>query len=107
MLERIGEGHVMDKNIIWAWAIKNSICVICWTVLAIVFNKWWVSLFGLLFMSSIAQKYNRVCDKCGRHSPYADSYNEALDKAKEAGWIHYIDSNTDYCPECRGNMYDL
>ena len=97
----------MDKNIIWAWVIKNSICVICWTVLAIVFNKWWVALFGLLFMSSIAQKYNRVCDKCGRHSPYADSDNEALDKAKEAGWIHYIDSNTDYCPECRGNMYDL
>ena len=87
MLERIGEGHVMDKNIIWAWVIKNSICVICWTVLAIVFNKWWVALFGLLFMSSIAQKYNRVCDKCGRHSPYADSYNEALDKAKEGGWM--------------------
>lgn len=93
----------MNKNMIWAWAIKNSICVICWTILAIVFNKWWIALFGLLFMSSLKTKYKnyRVCDNCGKHSPYADSYNEALEKAKEAGWVHYTEGNKDYCPECQ------
>ena len=30
----------MNKGAWLAWAIKNSICVICWTVLSIVFNKW-------------------------------------------------------------------
>lgn len=70
-----------------------------------VFNKWWIALFAILFLSSLATKrYYRICDKCGKHSPYADSYNEALDKAKEAGWIHYVEGNKDYCPECRAMM---
>lgn len=95
----------MNKNGLWAWAIKNSISVICWVVLAIVFNKWWVALFGLLFVSGftteVKHRYFRVCDKCGKRSPYADNYNEALDKAKESGWIHYADGNKDYCPDCQ------
>ena len=93
----------MDKNAWWAWTIKNSISIICWVVLAIVFNKWWIALFAALFLSSLETKYKRyrVCDGCGKHSPYADSYNEALDKAKEAGWVHYVNSNKDYCPDCQ------
>lgn len=93
----------MNKNFLWAYLLKNSICVICWVVLAVVFHKWWIALFGLLFVSymQIEHKYYRVCDKCGKHSPYADSYNEALDKAKEAGWVHVVDGNKDYCPDCQ------
>jgi hypothetical protein len=93
----------MDKNTLWAWAIKNSICIICWTVLAIIFNKWWIALFAVLFMSGLQTKYKacRVCDKYGKHSPYANDYNEALDKAKEAGWVHCVDGNKDYCPDCQ------
>lgn len=93
----------MNKHIYWAWAIKNSISVICWTALAITFDKWWIALFGLLSMSSIQTKYKsyRICDKCGKHSPYADSYNEALEKAKTAGWVHFVDGNKDYCPDCQ------
>lgn len=93
----------MDKNLIWAWAIKNSIVVIAWTTLAIVFNKWWIALFAVLFMNSLETKYKtyRMCDGCGKHSPYADSHNEALDKAKEAGWLHVVEGNKDYCPDCR------
>ncbi len=93
----------MNKSVYWALAIKNSICVICWIVLAIVFNKWWIALFGALFMSELRTQHKsyRVCDKCGKHSEYADNYNDALDKAKEAGWIHYVDGNTDYCPDCQ------
>ena len=93
----------MNKSMIWAWAIKNSICVICWTMLAIVFNKWWVALFGALFLSGLQTQYKnyRVCDKCGKHSPYADSYNEALEKARSIGWIHNVKDNSDYCPDCK------
>ena len=95
----------MNKSAWWAWAVKNSICIICWTALAIIFNKWWIALFAGLFISSLqgehVKQYYRICDKCGKYSPYADSHNEALDKAKEAGWIHYVDGNKDYCPECQ------
>ena len=93
----------MDKNMIWAWVIKNSVCVICWTVLAIIFNKWWIALFALLFISSLQTKHKtyKICDKCGKHSPYADSHNEALEKAKASGWVHYADGNKDYCPDCQ------
>ena len=87
---------------IWAWAIKNSICIICWTALAVIFNKWWIALFSFLFMSSLKQsQYYRVCDKCGKHSEQANSYNEALEKARKNGWIHYVDGNRDYCPDCK------
>lgn len=97
----------MNKGMWWAWAIKNSICVICWTVLAIIFDKWWIALFGVLFLSSLSNsesnKHCRVCDKCGKHSPYADDYNKAINKAKEAGWtmIKNEDEFIDYCPECQ------
>ena len=93
----------MDKHLIWAWAIKNSIAIIAWTALALLFNKWWIALFGLLFLSDIKTKYQnyRVCDKCGKHSPYAESYDEALEKAQAAGWIHIAEGNKDYCPDCR------
>lgn len=94
----------MDKSFIWAWAFKNIVAIIAWIALAILFDKWWIALFALLFLSSIKTETKnrsyRVCDGCGKHGPYANSYNEALDKAKEAGWIHYVDSNKDYCPEC-------
>lgn len=90
------------NGIAW-WAIKNSVHMICWTCLAIVFDKWWIALFGLLFMDLLKTKmyYCRTCDKCGKRSPYANSYNEALDKAKEAGWVHEVDGNKDYCPDCK------
>lgn len=88
--------------IYWAWAIKNAACVICFTILAIVFDKWWVALFALLFMSSLqAARYYRICDKCGKHSESADTYDEALKKAKEAGWLHDVNTNEDYCPDCK------
>lgn len=98
----------MNKSVIWSLAIKNSISVICWTALAIVFNKWWIALFGLLFICgkteckiSDINSYCRVCDKCGKRSPYTDNYNKAIDKAKDAGWIHCVDGDKDYCPDCQ------
>ena len=46
----------MNKYMWWAWAIRGSIHIICWTVLAIYFNKWWIALFAVLFLSSVESK---------------------------------------------------
>ena len=43
----------MNKNLI-AGILYNCICVICWTVIAIVFNKWWLALFAMFFTNSIS-----------------------------------------------------
>ena len=45
-----------DKGVIIVYIltiIKNIIPMICFTILAIVFNKWWLSLFSVLFWSSL------------------------------------------------------
>lgn len=97
----------VNKTMLWTWAIKNIVAIICWVVLAIVFNKWWVALFGALFISDLKyQKPNtyRVCDSCGKHSPYARNPHEALSMAKAAGWVHYEDGDKDYCPECQNKF---
>lgn len=94
----------MSKSAWWAWAIKNSICIICWTVLAVIFNKWWIAFFAALFLSGLqggGKAYYRICDNCGRHSPYAATYNGAIDEAEKAGWRHCSEDNTDYCPNCQ------
>ena len=97
----------MDKHACWTWAIKNSIAIICWTALAIVFDKWWIALFGILFLSDIKtkDKHYRICDNCGKHSKYADDYNKAIDKAREDGWVRVKDGDKfyDYCPDCKFN----
>ena len=92
----------MNKHTIWAWAIKNSICVLCWAALAVFFGKWWIALFGVLFLSEVKTGYKnyQICDKCGKHSPYADSREESLTKARAAGWKHIEEGNRDYCPDC-------
>lgn len=92
----------MDKNFIWALMLKNIMVAFVWGALAVLFDKWWIALFAILFMSYVKVKttFYRICDGCGKHGPYANSYNKALDKAKEAGWVHYVDGNKDYCPEC-------
>jgi hypothetical protein len=93
----------MNKNVIWACAISNMIAVSCCTLLAVAFDRWWIVLFSLLFFTlpkSIKQYY-RICDSCGKTSPWADSHEAAILKAKANGWVHYEDGNRDYCPECK------
>ena len=36
--------------------LKNIATIICFTILAIIFNKWWIVLFSALFYSSISSK---------------------------------------------------
>ena len=95
----------MKKNIYLACAIQNAACIICCTILAIIFQKWWMVFFSILFFSYVKEPtttYFRVCDKCGKHSPEADTYNNALEKAKDFGWTHIKNDDKweDYCPEC-------
>lgn len=96
-----------NKHAWWMWALQNSIYVICWTILAVVFHKWWIALFAALFVSSLETKslhrYFRICDKCGKRSPDADDYNGAIDKAKAAGWVvrKTPDGWDDRCPDCQ------
>ena len=46
----------MNNHVWWAWALKNSVAIVCWTILAICFNKWWIALFAALFLSGISTK---------------------------------------------------
>ena len=93
----------MNKNTIWACAITNMLSISCFTILALMFNKWWIALFAILFISfpSIAHKYYRTCDVCVAYSEPASDYNDALNKAKAAGWAHIVDGDKDYCPDCK------
>ncbi len=101
----------MNKNIYWPWAIKNIVDIACWTGLAIYFGKWWIGLFAALFVSTLKTNIGnyRICDKCGKHSPYATTYNDAIDTAEASGWIgEVIDGKRyDYCPDCQEVIYDL
>ena len=65
-----------------------------------------VTANGLVKCSNCGEmiRPHRVCDKCGMLSPCADSYNEALAAAIDAGWLHVPDGNKDYCPDCRKEM---
>lgn len=37
----------------WPVMLKNSVALVCWTVLAVVFGRWWIALFSVLFLSSV------------------------------------------------------
>lgn len=39
--------------------IRNSISLICFTILAITFKKWWIVFFAILFLSSIGKSEDK------------------------------------------------
>ena len=46
-----------EVNIIFCYLIAilyNIACVVCFTILAIIFNKWWIVFFVLLFIRNIS-----------------------------------------------------
>ena len=47
------KGEAMNKWL-WSVALKNSIAIICWALLAVHFDKWWIALFGALFLTSVS-----------------------------------------------------
>lgn len=36
-----------------AWAIHNSVVIICFSALAVIFNDWLITLFALIFVRDI------------------------------------------------------
>ena len=92
----------------WIIFLENAVSLICWAALAIYFDKWWIALFSVLFLTSVKteRKHYRICDSCGKHSPYAKDHNEAIEKAKEAGGLRRRvgDKFEDFCPDCRAKM---
>lgn len=83
--------------------LYDILVVAGWIVLAVVFNYWWIALFGILFVHCSISKgvYYRTCDGCGKHSEYCRDKNDAIVTAKLAGWVHVPDADLDYCPECQ------
>ena len=80
----------------------NMTIMICWVVLAVVFNEWWLALLAGLFISwpRVVNRHYRICDKCGAYSEPASTKAEAIAIAVKAGWKHIEEGNKDYCPDC-------
>lgn len=53
-LEKAVVDYTLKLHIICA--IKNIVAIICFTILAVVFNKWWIVLFSGLFLNSVEHK---------------------------------------------------
>lgn len=52
----------MSKGLI-AVCVKNMVDVVCFTALAIVFEKWWIVLFSMLLMTSYERKFKEEDDE--------------------------------------------
>ena len=52
----------MNKGVI-AVCIKNMVVVVCFTALAIVFEKWWIALFSMLLMTTYERKFKEEDDE--------------------------------------------
>lgn len=106
--------YVKNPGHLWMIFLYDIFVVAAFVWLAISFTKWWLVLFGLLFLMTPSHKvveYYRLCDNCGKRSPGAATYNDAIDKAVSSGWLHKpkerhdgSDQFEDYCPECRRKL---
>lgn len=92
----------MNKAAWAAWAVKNSVVLVCFTCLAIYFGKWWIVFFAALFLSSLKLvNTRRTCDGCGKTLfSSADNMDET---AQRAGWVRKKNGEEweDFCPECQ------
>ena len=95
----------MNIYMIWAWLIKNITCVALWVLLAVRFDRWWIALFSILFLSDLkaSPRYRFICDRCGAYSPTGKTYDEAERLRKQAGWKREKRGEAweDICPECQ------
>ena len=93
----------MNIKIILTTFFYNILVLGIFSALAFGFNHWWIVLFSILFISfpTTLLIRRRKCDGCGKYSEHASSAEEAIAKAKAAGWLHIPEGDLDYCPECR------
>lgn len=105
-----------DKSTWIAWAITNSVTVICFAALAIFFGKWWILLISVFFTSSVKTEEThkplpyRICDRCGDFIYPDNGDNSSFEEQyKAAGWIRCKsgDKWEDICPRCqRKEVYE-
>lgn len=91
-----------DKSTIWQWVTAEAVVLICWTVLAVVFHKWWIALFAALFTPSIKWRGDTYCDNCGKRIYHSDLSRREEDLRK-AGWVTVLGKDgkpKDFCPDC-------
>ena len=86
-----------------SWALTQVIILIAFTVLSIIFQKWWIILFALLFTSYVKTEEKttaRTCDKCGTFI-YFKTDNQTKEY-EEAGWKRMKENGVfiDVCPNC-------
>lgn len=88
------------------YLIYNIFNLGCFTTLAIVFDKWWIIFFALLFVLVPTRKvmHKRTCDICGKSTESYDTTEEAIKQAEKYGWIHVEENDRDFCPECIKEM---
>lgn len=83
--------------------IRSGIVLICFTILSIHFEKWWIILFAILFGESlkITSITKRTCDGCGK--VICGEIDKIDNKYYELGWIRKKNGDKweDYCPECK------
>ena len=86
------------------YLIYNAINLICFTILAILFNKLWIVLFAVLFLMIPGAKFKgkcwRTCDGCGRWSESGETATEAIMRAEKCGWLHINSTDKDFCTDC-------
>lgn len=94
-----------------AFLLYNIFNLLVFGAVAIVFEKWWIVLFALLFVLLPAKtgksKKCRICDSCGRHSESGETDTEAIIRAEKCGWVHIKETNKDFCPECKIKIGEL
>ena len=95
------------KKTVLACLLLNLFNVLCFSVLAIFFGKWWIILFALLFLcfpaSRLKGQHFIYCDNCGRYSESGVTLEEARMRAKNHGWVS-LKNNKDYCPDCLAEL---
>lgn len=89
-----------------AYLIYNILNLAIFGALALVFEKWWIILFALLFILLPSHKtiHKRTCDICGKSTESYDTPEEAIKQAEKRGWIHVEENDRDFCPECIKEM---
>lgn len=52
----------MNNKIVIIFAITNIVAIICFTILAIVFNRWWIVFFSILFITTFESRQEKDDD---------------------------------------------
>lgn len=97
----------MRRNTFAAVAAIYTVALVCWTVLAVAFQKWWIAIFALLFFPSIKEYHTTKCDGCGIQIIHESEETRIAD-LRRAGWVREMKNGNwlDFCPACQRRRGD-